>query len=85
MGKQIIIKVEPFTKKWALFLLERNKLIDQYSVELGDINNHILQPEIEKVLFWGNKKYTDKLIQKAKNAEFLKYKCQRIIFEQKEG
>lgn len=85
MGKQFIVVVQPFVNGWSVHTIENNSLTETTVVEKGDLNNFLLQPDVDKVLFYGNLKYTDKLIENAKNAEFSKYNCQKIIFEQKEN
>lgn len=75
--KEIVIKFEPFVFKQTVFIKNEDGQISQELVPQKELTNFIsLQTDIDKVHFFGNRKFAEKI----KDECVTKYKLQESKF-----
>lgn len=83
--KHLVIKFNLFTVSQHAFLEQDGEILDSFYFNLRDLTKTIFSIEgLDKVTFYGNKKYLEPFVEKIKIEEMQKYQKNSLNIEVKE-
>lgn len=83
--KHLVIKFNLFTVSQHAFLEQNGKILDSFYFNLRDLTKTIFSIEgLDKITFYGNKKYLEPFVEKIKIEEMQKYQKNSLNIEVKE-
>lgn len=84
--KHLVIKFNLFTVSQHAFIEQNGEILDSFYFNLRDLTKTIFSIEgLDKITFYGNKKYLEPFVEKIKTEEMQKYQKNNLEIEVKEN
>lgn len=83
--KHLVIKFNLFTVSQHAFIEQNGEILDSFYFNLRDLTRTIFSiKDLDKITFYGNKKYLEPFVEKIKTEEMQKYQKNSLNIEVKE-